>query len=42
LLEPDATMLRHVEAVNARLLKVYPNGYTLDATHRPHITMEQC
>lgn len=42
LLEPDATMLRHAEAVNARLLKVYPKGFALDATHRPHITLVQC
>jgi len=41
LLEPDATMLQHAEANNARLLKVYPQGFALDATHRPHITMIQ-
>ncbi len=41
LLEPDATMLQHAEAVNARLVKVYPKGFSLDATHRPHITMVQ-
>jgi hypothetical protein len=41
LLEPDATMLQHAEAVNARLLRVYPKGFALDATHRPHITMIQ-
>jgi phosphoserine phosphatase len=41
LLEPDATMLKHAEAVNARLLKVYPKGFALDATHRPHITLVQ-
>ena len=41
LLEPDATMLRHAEAINARLLKVFPKGFALDATHRPHITMIQ-
>ena len=41
LLEPDATMLRHAEAVNARLLKAYPKGFALDTTHRPHITMIQ-
>jgi hypothetical protein len=41
LLEPDATMLQHAEAVNARLLKVYPKGFALDATHRPHITIVQ-
>jgi hypothetical protein len=42
LLEPDATMLRHAEANNARLLKVNPQGFALDAAHRPHITMLQC
>ena len=42
LLEPDATMLRHCESNNARLLKVYPKGFALDATHMPHITMIQC
>jgi len=42
LLEPDATMLEYAEANNARLLKVYPKGFALDATHNPHITMLQC
>jgi phosphoserine phosphatase len=42
LLEPDDTMLRHAEANNARLLKIYPKGFALDASHRPHITMLQC
>jgi len=41
LLEPDATMLKRAEAVNARLLSVFPKGFSLDATHRPHITMVQ-
>ena len=41
LLEPDATMLKHAAANNARLLKVYPKGFALDATHTPHITMIQ-
>jgi hypothetical protein len=41
LLEPDATMIQHAEAVNARLLKVFPKGFSLDATHHPHITMLQ-
>jgi len=40
-LEPDATMIQHAEAANARLRKVFPEGYALDATHRPHITMLQ-
>ena len=42
LLEPDAVMLRHADANNARLLKAYPKGFALDATHRPHITLLQC
>jgi hypothetical protein len=41
LLEPDSTMLQHAAANNARLLGVYPNGFALDAAHRPHITMIQ-
>jgi hypothetical protein len=41
LLEPDANMLSHAEANNTRLLKVFPNGFALDATHRPHITLIQ-
>jgi hypothetical protein len=41
LLEPDATMLQHAQAVNDRLLKVFPKGFALDATHRPHITLVQ-
>jgi hypothetical protein len=40
-LEPDATMIQHAKAVNARLLKAYPNGFALDATHNPHITTIQ-
>jgi hypothetical protein len=41
LLEPDATMLERSEANNARLLAVYPQGFALDAAHRPHITLIQ-
>ena len=40
-LEPDATMVRQAEADNARLLKAYPEGFALDATHHAHITMLQ-
>src|SRR5580692_4104313 len=40
-LEPDATMLQHVDAANAALLKVFPKGFALDATHHPHITLVQ-
>ena len=42
LLEPDATMLGHSVANNARLLKIYPKGFPLDEAHMPHITMLQC
>jgi hypothetical protein len=41
LLEPDATMLQHAAANNSRLLSVYPKGFALDASHRPHITLIQ-
>jgi hypothetical protein len=39
LLDPDATMIQHAKAANARLLKVFPKGFALDASHAPHITM---
>ena len=42
LLEPDERMLKRAEANNARLLKAFPNGFALDAAHRPHITLLQC
>ena len=41
LLEPDATMLARSAASNARLRAAFPQGFALDATHRPHITMIQ-
>jgi len=41
LLLPDATMIQHAEAVNARLLKDFPKGFSLDASHHPHISMLQ-
>jgi len=40
-LEPDATMMRHAQADNARLLKVFPKGFALDATRQPHVTVLQ-
>jgi hypothetical protein len=40
-LEPDAAMLQHASAVNARLRGNFPKGYALDATHHPHVTMLQ-
>jgi hypothetical protein len=40
-LEPDATMLTHARAANAVLLENFPKGFSLDATHHPHVTMLQ-
>jgi 2'-5' RNA ligase superfamily len=40
-LEPDATMIQHAQAANTRLLKSFPKGFALDATHHPHVTMLQ-
>jgi len=40
-LEPDATMVQHALAANARLLKAFPKGFALDETHHPHISMLQ-
>lgn len=40
-LEPDATMMQHARDANARLLKDFPKGFTLDATHHPHISLLQ-
>src|SRR5258708_17976781 len=40
-LEPDATMMQHAKADNARLLKAFPKGFALDATHHAHLTMLQ-
>jgi hypothetical protein len=38
LLDPDALMLQRAKAANTRLLKVFPKGFALDASHAPHIT----
>ena len=35
-------MLEKCQANNERLLKVFPKGFSLDATHTPHVTMLQC
>jgi len=40
-LKPGRTMVRRARADNARLLKAYPDGFALDATHRAHMTMLQ-
>jgi 2'-5' RNA ligase superfamily protein len=41
LLQPDQTMVTRANAINARLRRNYPDGYSLDATHAPHVTMLQ-
>src|ERR1700690_1801663 len=38
-LEVDATMMQHAQAANAALRKNYPKGYSLDAEHKPHISV---
>jgi hypothetical protein len=40
-LKPDPAMIRRARADNARLLKAYPEGFALDKTHHPHLTMIQ-
>ena len=40
-LEPDATMVQHAMAANARLLKSFPKGFSLDETRHPHISILQ-
>lgn len=41
LLDPDATMIQHAQAANARLLKNYPEGYSLGGAHAPHVSVLQ-
>jgi len=41
LLEPDVTMIEHATATNDRLREIFPKGFALDASHRPHITLVQ-
>jgi hypothetical protein len=40
-LEPDATMVQHSMAANARLLKSFPKGFTLGETRHPHVSILQ-
>jgi hypothetical protein len=40
-LNPGATMVRRAEKANAELLNNYPEGFKLDASHHPHITIVQ-
>ena len=41
LLEPDDILLSKAEAINAEFINKYPEGFTLDESHRPHITLIQ-
>ena len=41
LLKPDAIMVQHATGINDRLRKDYPKGFSLDASHRPHVTLAQ-
>jgi hypothetical protein len=38
-LEPDAIMIQRAQAANEGLRKNFPKGYSLDAEHRPHISV---
>ncbi len=40
-LEPDATMVQHAKDANARLREAFPQGFALDETHHPHVTLLQ-
>lgn len=41
LLQPDAEAVAHAKAANARLRERHPEGYALDESHAPHITLVQ-
>jgi hypothetical protein len=41
LLDPDATMIQHATAANARLLENFPKGFSLGGAHAPHVTVLQ-
>jgi hypothetical protein len=38
-LEPDQTMISEARAANATLLQNFPEGFSLDATHHPHVSI---
>jgi hypothetical protein len=38
-LEPHETMVRKAMAANATLLQNFPKGFSLDATHHPHVSI---
>jgi hypothetical protein len=39
LLEPDRTMMDRARDANATLRATYPDGFALDATHHPHVSI---
>lgn len=41
LIEPDASLIQRAKVDNAKLRENYPQGYSLDASHAPHITLVQ-
>ena len=41
LLRVGAATVERAKSVNAQLRKAYPQGYSLDAAHTPHITLVQ-
>jgi hypothetical protein len=41
LLDPDATMIQHAQAANARARKNFPKGFALGSSHVPHVTLLQ-
>jgi hypothetical protein len=41
LIDPDEAASERAREVNARMLKSMPEGWVLDATHQPHITLLQ-
>ncbi len=42
LLELDTDNVQQVRAMNTKLRQAYPEGFALDASHIPHITLLQC
>lgn len=41
LIEPDDSLIQRANVDNAKLRQNYPQGYSLDASHAPHITLVQ-
>ncbi len=41
LIEPDSAMIANAKAINTKLRQNFPQGYALDATHLPHVTLVQ-